>query len=97
MKIAVLSRNPRLYSTRRFVEAGERLGHQVEVIDTMHCYMAYLVTIPAFTFRSFHGSHALDSSALDLMLTLGNGRPSDLFWGFGDLLFVIFLMPCGAE
>ena len=27
MKIAVLSRNPRLYSTRRLVEAGEQRGH----------------------------------------------------------------------
>ena len=26
MKIAILSRNPRLYSTKRFVEAGEKLG-----------------------------------------------------------------------
>ncbi|MCW8356070.1 MAG: 30S ribosomal protein S6--L-glutamate ligase [Marinomonas sp.] len=39
MKIAILSRNPRLYSTRRLVEAGEKLGHEVDVIDTMHCYM----------------------------------------------------------
>lgn len=28
MKIAVLSRNPRLYSTRRLVEAGQQRGHE---------------------------------------------------------------------
>ncbi|WP_133469316.1 30S ribosomal protein S6--L-glutamate ligase [Paraglaciecola marina] len=39
MRIAILSRNPRLYSTRRLVEAGTSLGHQVDVVDTMHCYM----------------------------------------------------------
>jgi ribosomal protein S6--L-glutamate ligase len=39
LRIAILSRNPKLYSTRRLVEAGTALGHQVDVIDTMHCYM----------------------------------------------------------
>ncbi|RRJ83807.1 30S ribosomal protein S6--L-glutamate ligase [Aestuariirhabdus litorea] len=39
MKIAILSRNPKLYSTRRLKEAGEALGHEVDIIDTMHCYM----------------------------------------------------------
>lgn len=39
MKIAILSRNSKLYSTRRLKEAGEALGHQVDVIDTLHCYM----------------------------------------------------------
>ncbi len=29
MKIAVLSRNPKLYSTRRLVEAAEKRGHEV--------------------------------------------------------------------
>ncbi|WP_286239527.1 30S ribosomal protein S6--L-glutamate ligase [Neptuniibacter halophilus] len=39
MKIAILSRNPKLYSTRRLVEAGEAMGHEIDVIDTLHCYM----------------------------------------------------------
>ena len=39
MKIAILSRNPKLYSTRRLVEAAEARGHQVQVLDTLHCYM----------------------------------------------------------
>jgi len=29
MKIIVLSRQPNLYSTRRLVEAGEKLGHEM--------------------------------------------------------------------
>jgi ribosomal protein S6--L-glutamate ligase len=39
MKIAILSRNKKLYSTRRLVEAGIQRGHEVDVIDTLHCYM----------------------------------------------------------
>ncbi|MEY2976245.1 MAG: 30S ribosomal protein S6--L-glutamate ligase [Prochlorotrichaceae cyanobacterium] len=39
MKIAVLSRKPNLYSTRRFKEAGETRGHQVQIIDYLRCYM----------------------------------------------------------
>ncbi|MFI3136753.1 MAG: 30S ribosomal protein S6--L-glutamate ligase [Methylococcaceae bacterium] len=39
MKIAVLSRNPKLYSTRRLVEAAEARGHDVRVLDVLRCYM----------------------------------------------------------
>jgi ribosomal protein S6--L-glutamate ligase len=39
MRIAVLSRNPELYSTSRLQQAGQNRGHQVDIIDTLHCYM----------------------------------------------------------
>jgi ribosomal protein S6--L-glutamate ligase len=39
MKILILSRNPKLYSTRRLVEAAKLRGHSVRVVDTLHCYM----------------------------------------------------------
>lgn len=39
MKIAILSRNGNLYSTRRLKEEAEGRGHEVDVIDTLHCYM----------------------------------------------------------
>ena len=39
MKIAVLSRNKRLYSTQRLVEAAEARGHVVQVVDVLRCYM----------------------------------------------------------
>lgn len=39
MKIAVLSRGPKLYSTRRLVEEGRARGHTVRVIDPLRCYM----------------------------------------------------------
>ncbi|ACK72044.1 alpha-L-glutamate ligase, RimK family [Gloeothece citriformis PCC 7424] len=39
MKIAILSQDPSLYSTRRLVEAGEMQGHQIRVINYLRCYM----------------------------------------------------------
>jgi len=39
MKIAILSRNKSLYSTRRLIEAAETRGHEVEVLDVLRCYM----------------------------------------------------------
>jgi ribosomal protein S6--L-glutamate ligase len=39
MKIAILSRNRKLYSTRRLIEAAEAQGHEVRVIDILRCYM----------------------------------------------------------
>jgi ribosomal protein S6--L-glutamate ligase len=37
MNIAVLSRNPKLYSTRRLIEAIEQKGHSGRVIDHLKC------------------------------------------------------------
>ncbi|HYY16489.1 MAG TPA: 30S ribosomal protein S6--L-glutamate ligase, partial [Gammaproteobacteria bacterium] len=39
MKIALLSRNPKLYSTRRLVEAAQERGHPIRVLDALRCYM----------------------------------------------------------
>ncbi|GMG86159.1 30S ribosomal protein S6--L-glutamate ligase [Biformimicrobium ophioploci] len=39
MKIAILSRNKNLYSTRRLVEACEDRGHDSQVVDALRCYM----------------------------------------------------------
>jgi len=39
MKIAILSRNARLYSTLRLVEAARKRGHSVRVLDPLRCYM----------------------------------------------------------
>lgn len=37
MRIAVLSRNPKLYSTKRLIEAGKAKGHDIFVIDHLKC------------------------------------------------------------
>jgi len=39
MKLAILSRNSKLYSTRRLVEAARGQGHSVRVLDPLRCYM----------------------------------------------------------
>jgi ribosomal protein S6--L-glutamate ligase len=39
MKLAILSRNAKLYSTRRLVEAARGLGHSVRVLDPLRCYI----------------------------------------------------------
>ncbi|MCY7313266.1 MAG: 30S ribosomal protein S6--L-glutamate ligase [Pseudoxanthomonas sp.] len=39
MKLAILSRNSKLYSTRRLVEAARLRGHSVRVLDPLRCYM----------------------------------------------------------
>jgi ribosomal protein S6--L-glutamate ligase len=39
MKLAILSRNGKLYSTRRLVEAARGQGHSVRVLDPLRCYM----------------------------------------------------------
>ncbi|MCA0430219.1 MAG: 30S ribosomal protein S6--L-glutamate ligase [Bacteroidetes bacterium] len=39
MKIAVLSRNKNLYSTKRLIEAGELRGHEMVLLDHMKCVL----------------------------------------------------------
>jgi ribosomal protein S6--L-glutamate ligase len=51
MKIAILSRNRHLYSTRRLVEAAEARGHVVEVIDVLRCYMNIAPHNPEIHYR----------------------------------------------
>lgn len=39
LRIALLTREPRNYSSLRLIEAAETRGHVIEVIDTARCYM----------------------------------------------------------
>ncbi|MCB1909140.1 MAG: 30S ribosomal protein S6--L-glutamate ligase [Rhodocyclaceae bacterium] len=39
MKIAMLARNPTLYSHKRLVEAAEARGHEIDIINTIRVYM----------------------------------------------------------
>jgi len=51
MKIAILSRNPRLYSTSRLVNAGRERGHDVRVVNTLRCYNNIASHRPAVHYR----------------------------------------------
>jgi ribosomal protein S6--L-glutamate ligase len=57
MKIAILSRNIKLYSTRRLVEAAEAKGHEVSVFDTLRCYMDIATAKPGISYRGERLEH----------------------------------------
>jgi ribosomal protein S6--L-glutamate ligase len=51
MRIAVLSTNRNLYSTRRLVEAGIERGHEMLVIDHRRCYMNIMSSAPEIHYK----------------------------------------------
>jgi ribosomal protein S6--L-glutamate ligase len=51
MKIALLSRNPKLYSTRRLKEAAEQRGHEIRILDVLRCYMNITSSKPEIHYR----------------------------------------------
>jgi len=61
MKIAVLSRNGNLYSTKRLVEASKERGHEVEVVDYLKCYFVIEKGHPEIY---YHGKKLSDINAI---------------------------------
>lgn len=57
MKIGILSRGSNLYSTKRLVEAGRAHGHELEVIDTLKCYMDITSKKPMVYYQNRELSH----------------------------------------
>ena len=51
MRIAILSRNPSLYSTSRLVEACTERDHDVDVLNTLKCYMDIAAHRPSVHYR----------------------------------------------
>lgn len=51
MRIAILSRNENLYSTKRLVEAAQAAGHEVQVVDYMRCFMTLAAHRPRVMYR----------------------------------------------
>ncbi|MCW8988552.1 MAG: 30S ribosomal protein S6--L-glutamate ligase, partial [Gammaproteobacteria bacterium] len=51
MKIAILSRNKNLYSTRRLIEACEKRGHEPMVLDALRTYMDIASNKPEAHFK----------------------------------------------
>ncbi|MFT4563758.1 MAG: ribosomal protein S6--L-glutamate ligase [Gammaproteobacteria bacterium] len=51
MKIAILSRNKNLYSTRRLIEAGIERGHEMPIINHKRCYMNITSHKPSIHFN----------------------------------------------
>lgn len=46
-----MSRNPKLYSTKRLVEAATQKGHDVQVIDALRCYMNIATNKPEVHYK----------------------------------------------
>ncbi len=51
MRIAILSQNSKLYSTKRLVEAGRNNGHVVRVVNPAKCYMNITDNNPLVYFK----------------------------------------------
>lgn len=51
MKIAILSQNSRLYSTKRLLEAAQARGHDTQVIDYLRCYMHITAEQPGIQYK----------------------------------------------
>lgn len=54
MKIAILSRDPTLYSSIRLVEAATKRGHEARVLDPTHCYMNITAMKPSIHYQGEH-------------------------------------------
>ncbi|MDH5324887.1 MAG: 30S ribosomal protein S6--L-glutamate ligase [Gammaproteobacteria bacterium] len=52
MKIGILSRNRKLYSTRRLVEAAQERNHEVRVVDVLKCFMNITANDPNVFYQS---------------------------------------------
>ena len=61
MKIAILSRNPKLYSTKRLVEAAEKRGHEVIVVDHLKCNIEIEKRAPKIFYK---GEYLTDIDAI---------------------------------
>ena len=57
MKIAVLSRNPKLYSTKRLVDVAKERGHDVRVVDHVHCFMDIGTDNPSVHYKNEEFTH----------------------------------------
>ncbi|MDH5738651.1 MAG: 30S ribosomal protein S6--L-glutamate ligase [Gammaproteobacteria bacterium] len=51
MKLLILSRNQKLYSTKRLVEAARERGHSCQVVDTLKCSMDIASKDPAIWYK----------------------------------------------
>ncbi len=64
MKIGILSRSHKIYSTRRLVEAAQRRGHDVKVINVLKCYMNITSNSPDVHYKDNVLDEKLDFDAV---------------------------------
>lgn len=51
MKIALLTRNAKLYSHRRLIEAAQERGHEIQAIDTLKVYFNVSASTPQIRYK----------------------------------------------
>ncbi len=61
MNIKILSRNPKLYSTKRLVEAAEKRKHDVQVVDHLKCDLVIEKRSPNIFYK---GKYIQDTDAI---------------------------------
>jgi len=66
MRIGILSRNRKLYSTRRLVEAAQQRGHEVRVIDVLKCYMNITANEPSVIYQ--HSEKDVEALEFDAVI-----------------------------
>lgn len=64
MQLGILSRNAKLYSTSRLVEAARERGHDVRVVDVLKCYMNITTNNPTVLYRSKGRTEELNFEAV---------------------------------
>lgn len=60
MKLGILSRSKKIYSTERLAEAAEKRGHEVKVIDVLKCYVNITANKPDIYYK-----HDFEKSKLE--------------------------------
>ncbi|OED39275.1 alpha-L-glutamate ligase [Chromatiales bacterium (ex Bugula neritina AB1)] len=74
LKIGLLATDPDLYSNRRLIEAGEKLGHEMVFLNIRQCYMKLDADSPAVHYRDGRILNDLDA-------VIPRIRPAITFYG----------------
>jgi ribosomal protein S6--L-glutamate ligase len=74
LNIILLASNPKLYSNKRLIEAGEDKGHNIRFINIQHCYMNISSARPEIHYRG--GEVLTDVDAI-----IPRIKPSVTFYG----------------
>jgi len=64
MRIGILSRSPKSYSTTKLVEAAESRGHEVTVVNPLKCYMNITSTHPDVHYKTKEVQKKLEFDAV---------------------------------
>ena len=64
MKLGILSRSKKIYSTRRLVEAAQKRGHEVKVVDVLKCYVNITSNNPHIYYKNDFEKSKLEFDAV---------------------------------